>query len=81
MTNTVPMDLAAEVERLRELVLDQGEEIAGLERRLGAHEAFLSLAGKAAGGEPAAQAPYGQAASVQARRAAMHAVPAAEGVR
>jgi hypothetical protein len=71
-----PEELAAEVARLAELVLDQGEAIAGLERRLGMHERFVALAGQAAMPEPDLS-PYEQAVAWQARRRAIHAVPAA----
>jgi|HubBroStandDraft_4_1064222.scaffolds.fasta_scaffold2419245_2 hypothetical protein len=71
-----PEELTAEVTRLAELVLDQGEAIAGLECRLGMHEQFVALVGQVARREPA-QPPYEQAAAWQARRRTIHAVPAA----
>jgi hypothetical protein len=65
-------DLAAEVARLREQVIEMGEVCADVARRLGAQERFRELAETRAAPLP----PYEQAVAWQARRRGMHAVRA-----
>ena len=62
--------LDAEIDRLREQVLELGEMLTGYERRLGVHERFQEAAETRAAPLP----PYEQAAAWQARRRSMRAV-------
>jgi hypothetical protein len=62
---------AAEIRRLRKLVIDQGEAVTTLTRRQQALERMLGLQRKGGAGTPAPEPeldPYAQAAAVQARR-------------